>query len=183
MALQSQFPSITTNDLQEFHARHFPGRSNDPDYSLMLTGIDEQFDEDDLGYYADGTKRTLTDQQVEIFRHSEIQRLQREKRLKEIADKGDAEVEFQVDEKSDDTTRLKRQGKSRSSQDHQAMEYDEEEHNIMDRKITQGTIQYSNKSVQSSLESGVRAVEAANTQKPLSLSANPFSRRLVSYDD
>lgn len=34
-------------------------------------------DEDGLGYYADGVKRTLTDEQVAMFRHSETQALQR----------------------------------------------------------------------------------------------------------
>jgi hypothetical protein len=32
-------------------------------------------DIDDLGYYADGNKRTLTDEQIAIFRHTEIQEL------------------------------------------------------------------------------------------------------------
>ena len=32
---------------------------------------------DDLGYYEDGVKRTLTDEQIEIFRHSEIESLRR----------------------------------------------------------------------------------------------------------
>ena len=40
-------------------------------------------DEDDLGCYADGVKRTLTDEQIAIFRHSEIQSLLREKRHEE----------------------------------------------------------------------------------------------------
>ena len=44
---------------------------------------DEEDPEDDsLGYYDDGVKRTLTDEQIEIFRHSEIQALLRERRLK-----------------------------------------------------------------------------------------------------
>lgn len=34
-------------------------------------------EEDDLGYYADGVKRTLTDEQIEIFRHSELQQLRK----------------------------------------------------------------------------------------------------------
>lgn len=38
-----------------------------------------------MGYYPDGVKRTLTDQQIEIFRHSEIQSLSRERKLKEQA--------------------------------------------------------------------------------------------------
>jgi len=32
-------------------------------------------DVDDLGYYADGNKRTLTEEQISIFRHTEIQEL------------------------------------------------------------------------------------------------------------
>jgi hypothetical protein len=35
----------------------------------------DEFDDDELGWYSDGTKRTLTDEQIAIFRHSEIQRL------------------------------------------------------------------------------------------------------------
>jgi hypothetical protein len=34
-------------------------------------------DDDGLGYYPDGTKRTLTDEQIAIFRHSEIEALRR----------------------------------------------------------------------------------------------------------
>lgn len=34
-------------------------------------------DDDGLGYYPDGWKRTLTDEQIAIFRHSEIQELLR----------------------------------------------------------------------------------------------------------
>lgn len=50
--------------------------SNDND------GYDNDVDDDDgLGYYADGIKRTLTDEQIAMFRHSEIQSLLRERRL------------------------------------------------------------------------------------------------------
>ena len=37
-------------------------------------------DDDGLGYYPDGVKRTLTDDQIAMFRHSEIQTLLRERR-------------------------------------------------------------------------------------------------------
>lgn len=50
------------------------------------THLDNEWEEDDgLGYYDDGVKRTLTDDQIEIFRHSEIRELRRkqEKALKE----------------------------------------------------------------------------------------------------
>ncbi|KAK1837251.1 hypothetical protein QBC39DRAFT_336572 [Podospora conica] len=49
-----------------------------------LEEYDEEYDEgdeddDDLGYYSDGVKRTLTDEQIAIFRHSELEKLRREK--------------------------------------------------------------------------------------------------------
>ena len=37
-------------------------------------------EDDGLGYYEDGTKRTLSDEQIAIFRHSEIQALLRDRR-------------------------------------------------------------------------------------------------------
>lgn len=39
---------------------------------------EEWAEEDDLGYYEDGVKRTLTDEEIEIFRHSELETLRRE---------------------------------------------------------------------------------------------------------
>jgi len=48
--------------------------------------------DDELGYYPDGTKRTLTDEQIAMFRHSEIQAILRKRRLRkengEISDAG-----------------------------------------------------------------------------------------------
>ncbi|KXJ91188.1 hypothetical protein Micbo1qcDRAFT_63472 [Microdochium bolleyi] len=42
------------------------------------TWAEDDYEEDDgLGYYADGVKRTLTDEQIEIFRHSEVEALRR----------------------------------------------------------------------------------------------------------
>ncbi|QIW96387.1 hypothetical protein AMS68_001905 [Peltaster fructicola] len=38
---------------------------------------DEHEEEDDLGYYPDGVKRTLTDEQIAIFRHTELQMIER----------------------------------------------------------------------------------------------------------
>ena len=60
--------------LMAFHARHFP---NQPPPDLRQTTPRQMLDVDDLGYYDDGVRRTLTDEQIAIFRHSEIQRLLR----------------------------------------------------------------------------------------------------------
>ncbi len=42
--------------------------------------------DDGLGYYGDGVKRTLTDEQIRMFRHSEIQRLMSERRAAKEAE-------------------------------------------------------------------------------------------------
>lgn len=75
--------------LREFHAAHFPGRPipvlHKPDQipatTTSLESATNEHDNTPLGYYEDGTKRTLTDVQVQMFRHSEIERLLQERRL------------------------------------------------------------------------------------------------------
>ena len=62
---------LIQEDLINFHSKHFTvfGCSQEsPEYN-------DKDDGDDLGYYPDGNKRTLTDEQIAIFRHSEIQEL------------------------------------------------------------------------------------------------------------
>ncbi|KAL4888169.1 hypothetical protein BDV59DRAFT_147681 [Aspergillus ambiguus] len=79
-------PPVTPQDLRVFHAKHFPWAQPTSGHAFPhdATLVDE-YENDDLGYYPDGVKRTLTDEQVEIFRHSEIHALLREKQLKEEA--------------------------------------------------------------------------------------------------
>ncbi|CAA9957717.1 DUF3807 domain containing protein [Pyrenophora teres f. maculata] len=90
--------SVTIDDLRAFHAKHFP---HAPAPEHILYGVEpeaqvaeEYYDEadDGLGYYPDGTKRTLTDEQIAMFRHSEIQAILRKRRLRkedgEISDAG-----------------------------------------------------------------------------------------------
>lgn len=48
--------------------------------------LDPAFEDDGLGYYEDGVKRTLTDEQVEMFRHSEMEALAREERIRKAND-------------------------------------------------------------------------------------------------
>ena len=60
-----------------FHQQHCS-------HTLPPTGFFVQLNEvepdDGLGYYHDGVKRTLTDEQIAIFRHSEIQTLLKARR-------------------------------------------------------------------------------------------------------
>lgn len=50
-------------------------------------------EQDDLGYYPDGTKRTLTDEQIAMFRHSEIRAILRKRRLQRESGDGSEEGE------------------------------------------------------------------------------------------
>ena len=65
-------------------------------------------DEDDgLGYYSDGVKRTLTDEQVAMFRHSEIYAIQRQRQVAREnleADEGEEGEERDAEIKEDDDT-------------------------------------------------------------------------------
>ena len=76
--------------MEEYHTRIFGSRipshivsgdlhTNDGEIPLSST----QEEEDDyLGYYPDGNKRTLTDDQIAMFRHSEIYSILRERQLR-----------------------------------------------------------------------------------------------------
>ena len=76
-------PTVTEGDLRAFHAKHFAGSQAPVNFFTSNDATHEEAEEDEddgLGYYADGVKRTLTDDQIAMFRHSEIQALLRERR-------------------------------------------------------------------------------------------------------
>ncbi|KAJ4345310.1 uncharacterized protein N0V89_011440 [Didymosphaeria variabile] len=89
--MELQIPTVSVDDLRQFHAKHFP---HAPIPEHYLHGMDHEAQEqshddgdDGLGYYDDGVKRTLTDEEIAIFRHSEIQRILLERRrLKEAGE-------------------------------------------------------------------------------------------------
>ncbi|ERF73683.1 hypothetical protein EPUS_00936 [Endocarpon pusillum Z07020] len=78
----------TQSTLLQFHGSHFRGQPlpslTHPTLGFASTdGLQEikntERTNDVLGHYADGFKRTLTDEQIAIFRHTEIQELLRER--------------------------------------------------------------------------------------------------------
>ncbi|TVY44934.1 hypothetical protein LSUB1_G000571 [Lachnellula subtilissima] len=77
---------ISSDDLSSFHAKHFSTSPMNHFSQQFLGPVEEVYQEeeedDGLGYYEDGTKRTLTDEQasIAIFRHSEIETLLRDRR-------------------------------------------------------------------------------------------------------
>lgn len=84
-------------DLSLFHEAHFSDaavsafandflalkQANTHNSAVELDDDDDEYyyydeeEDDGLGYYPDGVKRTLTDEQIAMFRHSELQALER----------------------------------------------------------------------------------------------------------
>ncbi|KAI1752776.1 hypothetical protein F4782DRAFT_114452 [Xylaria castorea] len=86
-------PGVSQADIEAFHVTHFSnhaiGLFNSQFLPLNTIPIDdsgyynheeEEEEDDGLGYYPDGVKRTLTDEQIAIFRHSEVEALRRAER-------------------------------------------------------------------------------------------------------
>ncbi|KAF2187752.1 hypothetical protein K469DRAFT_106518 [Zopfia rhizophila CBS 207.26] len=82
MAMVIQLPTVTEADLHLFHSKHFPNAPAPTQLFHITEPAEEEHDhyEDGLGYYEDGVKRTLTDEQIALFRHTEIQTIIRERR-------------------------------------------------------------------------------------------------------
>ncbi|KAF3013929.1 hypothetical protein E8E14_002315 [Neopestalotiopsis sp. 37M] len=82
--------SSVQSEIEAFHAEHFSNAAVElfaSDFLQPQPNQDDQYYEEDyeyyeeeddgLGYYPDGVKRTLTDEQIAIFRHSELEALRR----------------------------------------------------------------------------------------------------------
>ncbi|KAF1932427.1 uncharacterized protein M421DRAFT_89712 [Didymella exigua CBS 183.55] len=90
-------PTVTVDDLRDFHTTHFP---HAPAPEHILSSVDSEpaeecYEEEAnaLGCYEDSTPRTLTDEQIAMFRHSEIQAIIRKRRLKRENGNGPEEEE------------------------------------------------------------------------------------------
>ncbi|KAJ0161903.1 hypothetical protein CTA2_5416 [Colletotrichum tanaceti] len=59
-------------------SQHFGAADAGHSFEDGVDLLEEVEEEDDLGYYPDGVKRTLTDEQIAMFRHSELEALKRE---------------------------------------------------------------------------------------------------------
>jgi hypothetical protein len=68
----------------------------DPEHALNYRPEPEDLGYDELGWYSDGVKRTLTDEQIAMFRHTEFEQLMRKRRLQ-------AEDEDEDDDDDDDS--------------------------------------------------------------------------------
>ncbi|KAK4968163.1 hypothetical protein LTR66_011841, partial [Elasticomyces elasticus] len=95
----TSIPIVTEDDLRAFHATHFSGAPPppaffaDPAYLASVTAEED----DNLGCYPDGVKRTITDEQIAIFRHSEIQTLLKERRREQERRENNSDDEIEAD--------------------------------------------------------------------------------------
>ena len=95
---------MSQDDLYAFHARVFGSTTAPPHpippgetaYNDQLLDYDGDQNGDDLGYYRDGAKRTLTDDQIAMFRHSEIYAILRARQVRQENREADG------DQQSDD---------------------------------------------------------------------------------
>jgi Protein of unknown function (DUF3807) len=80
--------SLTRTTLLRFHNLHFPGQLlpavSHPSFGFQPADcahgpLSSVAEDNEPRFYEDGVKRTLTDEQIAIFRHTEIQQLLRER--------------------------------------------------------------------------------------------------------
>ncbi|KAI5310701.1 hypothetical protein KEM55_003279 [Ascosphaera atra] len=182
-------PPVTWDDLQRFQAQHFivsrdtqAGPEAGPEAAPAQPAEDydedayyyEDYEYDDgLGYYPDGVKRTLTDEQIEIFRHSEIFRIQRKRELALIAEKEKKEEEAKEAEKA---------GKKASVQPEKAFA-----HTQTSKPESKGKQQ--KKRARSGKDGAYNQQRKKHAQQPAASGIredprdNPFGRQLIRYDD
>lgn len=110
-----RIPSVTPADLRDFHLRHFSAHTGSNEdgpagQQAYVPGtrteertehVSDELEADDLGSYPDGVKRTLTDEQVSMFRHSEIYSLIRKRQLQK--ENGEADGTLSADPMDDES--------------------------------------------------------------------------------
>ncbi|KAF2118593.1 hypothetical protein BDV96DRAFT_597397 [Lophiotrema nucula] len=97
-----QIPTVTVDDLRHFHSKHLPDAPLPTQYLAgaedTASTEDAHYEDDGLGYYDDGAKRAITDEQVAMFRHTEIHAILRARRRKR--EREEDEEEGEVDDES-----------------------------------------------------------------------------------
>jgi hypothetical protein len=82
--------------LRLFHEKHFPGETVPPTPlgGSIPTTEDYDYEEEDdgLGYYSDGVKRTLTEEQIAMFRQGEIRELIKQLELRTSSERESCEL-------------------------------------------------------------------------------------------
>ena len=177
------FNFIPSHDGQ--HAEQGAHFQQDHVYHVDVDYAEEQED-DDLGYYEDGVKRTLTDEQIAMFRHSELEALRRaqeaedSKPVKSSATTGTSKAQLSAQAEaepgeliSDDdvpsqTTKVAASKKKKRRRPKQRIV--EEKPDL--RKRTWDVV-----------DSGLGSLDYDDDAQKSSSNARPAQRRHISYDD
>ena len=166
--------------------QHFPGHetigapADEPEYN------EDVGDDEDLGYYPDGVKRTLTDEQIRIFRHSEIHSLLRARQLEQ--DDAEYEARQELSEKDhDEIAKMKSQLKGSASWDDKSKENsnqtDEQKLDPASKQFKRTSEHKMNSTMPEPL-SYEESHQAPSGQRKQSRNQEPYpGRRIISYDD
>ncbi|KAJ5642902.1 uncharacterized protein N7484_005409 [Penicillium longicatenatum] len=168
-------------DLQAFQAQHFPGHetlgapANEPEYDEDAGG------DEDLGYYPDGVKRTLTDDQIRIFRHSEIHSLLRARQLEQ--DDAEYEARQELSAKDHQAVAEKSQEDGLASKAIKSNEHTNKEANVPAAKKSKRSAEHDLNSTMSD-PLNYEKLPGSSGQRQQSRNQHPYpGRRIISYDD
>ncbi|USW54815.1 hypothetical protein Slin15195_G081340 [Septoria linicola] len=83
---KKSLPQITEDNLLSFQLAHFGDDTKPNEWFVTAEkalNFELEYDEDDdgLGYYDDGVKRTLTDEQIAVFRRTELWQMKRDQEV------------------------------------------------------------------------------------------------------
>ncbi|EOO00712.1 hypothetical protein UCRPA7_3648 [Phaeoacremonium minimum UCRPA7] len=199
-----QVPEISQTDLYSFHEAHFshdalnhfkaqfftqPGvheaqeEAADQDYEYL-----EEEDDDGLGYYDDGVKRTLTDEQIAMFRHSEIEALRRAQAISSSARKASTPLHTNADdqdlEASDAMEQLSEGEVSTPQMERQAdAPKKKKKKRGKGKSKDPGPKIDLRKRTWDVVDTGLGSLDYDEAETPQAKTANAPQRRRISYDD
>ena len=179
----SGYPHLTPftqqEDLTAFHTLLFGPYSRTPATTFEAQPVTEDHEayDDGLGYYEDGVKRTLTDEQIAMFRHSEIQALLRDRRHK--VENKDASVEVEKDVgRSAPALTEEVDGLAAEDEEEEYARFLEEERRQMERDAA------ANKRKRSTEDAGaIRGREATHRRTARELDVNLETNDTLDYDE
>ncbi|KAL2255841.1 hypothetical protein VTK26DRAFT_2629 [Humicola hyalothermophila] len=183
-------PQVSQDEMLAFHETHFSKFATDhfhthflrpehppaetPTYDAADEEYYEEEEEDGLGYYPDGVKRTLTDEQIAIFRHSELEALRRaressntKKEEDSAHDLSDGEVSSPTPAATAKKSKKRKRGKNKNKKNNsnnggEQIDLRKRTWDVVDKGL-------------SSLDYGEETTEP--------VAAHPIQRRRISYDD
>lgn len=143
-----------------------------------------------MGYYPDGVKRTLTDEQIRIFRHSEIHALLRERQLEEerrLQEEEDSARDISMEWSNVDETR-QNNGKASTLSSSPVQAKTGQKHDVfpgINKPSTSGSDRNQSDMKASGLDYDDDFSHEANMNNNATAAAAPrfAGRRIISYDD